>query len=455
MSRHRLDISALKTDVLNFIRRSGLVTLQSIRDKFLISQPSISRLLSSLKTEILVIGKARETKYAARREIEDMTEFPVYEILEDGSSRQLGVLYAVYPQGFYFSTNVAEATSSFYPDLPYFLNDIRPAGFLGRLIPLQNQDLNLPKDIHFWSAEHCIKYLSTRGWNTVGNLIIGEKAFQLYLENCQHPKHIVKRSDRKIVYPQYATEILSMGDPGSSAGGEHPKFTTILFPENQHVLVKFSPPKDTEIGIRISDVLICEYIALKTLKKNGYNAADAEILLFDNRTYLEVKRFDRRGEFSRLGLISLGTLDAEFAGIAGSWSEVARALAKHKIISESLLEEIRFRELFGECIANNDMHSYNLSFIMEGLNVIDLAPVYDMTCMLFMPRNFQIIPVEFKPPMPLVADKQITKSVYDAAIEFWNEVILDARISSSFKAIGEKCKAKMVELEKLTNLLPK
>ena len=455
MSRKNLNKSNLQTEILTHLRRNGATTLQSIRETFLISQPSLSRILSSLKTEILVIGKARETKYAALRKIDDRSEFPIYEIQHDGNSRHLGILYCIHPEGFYFLTKTQDATSSLYPDIPYFLNDIRHAGFLGRLVPLQNQDLNLPQDIQLWTADHCLKYLSNRGWNTIGNLIVGDKAFQLYLGNCLLPQHTVTNKDRKKQYPLFANEILSMGDPGSSVGGEQPKFTTILSPENQHVLVKFSPPTNTDIGIRIADLLLCEYLALRVLKKHGQDSADAEIISHDKRIFLEVKRFDRIDKLSRLGLISLGSLDAEFSGVLGSWSKISIELAKNKIIPDNLLEKIRFRELFGEYIANNDIHPYNLSFITQGLRVIDLAPTYDMTCMLFMPRNYQIVPIEFKPPLPLVEDKKIWENVYLAAIEFWNDVLKDDRVSSSFKEIARKCRDKISGLKELAVLLPK
>src|SRR5579864_1298921 len=125
MSRKNLDISNLQSEVLTYLRRQGVATLQTLRDKFLISQPSLSRILASLKADILVIGKARETRYAALRKIDNCSEFPIYEILNNGNSRHLGILYAIHPQGFYFLTNTQDAISSLYPDLPYFLNDIR------------------------------------------------------------------------------------------------------------------------------------------------------------------------------------------------------------------------------------------------------------------------------------------------------------------------------------------
>lgn len=72
-----------------------------------------------------------------------------------------------------------------------------------------------------------------------------------------------------------------------------------------------------------------------------------------------------------------------------------------------------------------------------------------------MPRNYQIIPIEFKPPLPSVEDKKIWKNVYLAAIEFWKEVLKDDRISPSFKVIAEKCKDKITDLQELAALLPK
>ena len=90
-----------------------------------------------MKAEILVIGKARETRYAALRKMDYHAQFPIYEILDDGSSRELGMLYPIYPQGFYFFSKIPDAPSALFPDIPYFLNDITPTGYLGRLVPLQ------------------------------------------------------------------------------------------------------------------------------------------------------------------------------------------------------------------------------------------------------------------------------------------------------------------------------
>jgi hypothetical protein len=454
--KNLIDKEKIQSEILTFISLHGAVSPQALCQLFKISQPTLSRILSSIKNNLLVIGKARETKYAIQRKIPDtITPIPIYEILEDGSSRQFGILYAIKPNGFYFEAKTQDATSGVYKDLPYFLNDIRPTGFLGRLIPLQNEDLYLPKDISLWTAEHCLKYLSQRAWNTIGNLVLGDLSFQLYLEKSHSVKNGIEIKNRKKYYSLYANDILAAGDPGSYTGGEQPKFTTILLPENQHVLVKFSPPVDTKIGKRIADILICEHIALQILKKNACDAADSDILIHDSRVFLEVKRFDRIGKWGRRGLISFGTLDAEFSGTMSTWSKTAVDLVNHKIISADLLEKIRFREMFGELIANSDMHLYNLSFFTKGNIIIDLAPVYDMGPMLFMPRNNQIIKRDFTPPLPLPEHAKTWIAALSAAEKFWQAVLADKRISLAFKDIAMSCKNKITELNDLTRLLPR
>lgn len=454
--KKRVDKEKIQSEILAFISLHGVASPQTLCQLFKISQPTLSRILSSIKSELVVIGKARETKYAIQRKIIDTTTpIAIYEILEDASSRQLGILYAIKPNGFYFETKTHDATSGIYNDLPYFLNDLRPTGFLGRFIPMQNEDLHLPKDISLWTAEHCLKYLSQRGWNTIGNFILGDLSFQLYLEKSNSLKNGIETKNRKNQYLLYADDVLAAGDPGSSAGGEQPKFTTILLPENQHVLVKFSPPIDTEIGKRIADILICEHIALQILKKNACDAADSEILIYDTRVFLEVKRFDRIGKFGRRGLISLGSLDAEFSGTMNTWSKTAADLVNHKMIDAPLLEKIRFREIFGELIANNDMHLYNLSFFTQGNIITDLAPVYDMGPMLFMPRNNQIVKREFIPSLPLPENAKTWIAGLAAAEEFWHAVLEDKRISTNFKDIAMSCKIKIAELNNLTKLLPR
>ena len=61
----------------------------------------------------------------------------------------------VFSRGFFSSSDEGEA----FENLPYVLDDLRQAGFLGRLVPRQHPDLGLPETVtryllsysHFWA----------------------------------------------------------------------------------------------------------------------------------------------------------------------------------------------------------------------------------------------------------------------------------------------------------------
>ncbi|KAB8039769.1 hypothetical protein GCL60_05760 [Silvanigrella paludirubra] len=445
----------IKTEILSFLKLNGKSNIARLKKHFPYSQSFFSRIFKLLDQEIIILGKARETEYAAKRIIDGKnSSYPIYEILEDSSSLKIGILYAIEPKGFYFLSHLKNISSEYSVDLPYFLNDLRPSGFLGHLVPNLNPELNLPKDIRIWSSEHCLKYLTTKSFDNIGNLIIGDLAFQKYLSQKTQTNGIefLKRAEQ---FELYANNVLSYGEPGSSAGGEQPKFLSNLLPQNKQVLVKFSPPLHSDIGVRVADLLICEHLALNTLHKNNIESAQSEIIFTKNRIFLELERFDRIPNLGRKGLITLGSLDAEFSGTMGTWSETSINLMKKKIIPKEFYNEIRLLELFGHFIGNNDMHLFNLSFYFSKNKVIKIAPVYDMLPMLFRPMNNQIVPKTFSPPLPLPEDSNIWDKAYQLAIQFWNAVLNDKNISSSFKVIAQDCLFILNKQKDIGKLLPK
>ena len=60
--------------------------------------------------------------------------------------------------------------------LPYYLQDQRPAGFLGRAVPLRYPELALPQRVIDWNDDHYLRYLTQRGSDTVGDLVLGDRA---------------------------------------------------------------------------------------------------------------------------------------------------------------------------------------------------------------------------------------------------------------------------------------
>jgi hypothetical protein len=75
-----------------------------------------------------------------------------------------------------------------FDGLPYFLQDLRPDGFLGRQFArLHAQILQLGDDPREWSDDDALYAISLLGADQSGNFIVGEGAFRLWLDQIQRP----------------------------------------------------------------------------------------------------------------------------------------------------------------------------------------------------------------------------------------------------------------------------
>jgi hypothetical protein len=444
MGPKRHDYASLQTALKDLLIRIGLCDSQIIQKQLKISQPVFSRLAATMRTHLLVVGRARATRYALRRSVDDVGEsVPVYEILEDGTCRKAAFLHTVFPKGFVVESLIDTIPEGYYDDLPYFLDGLRPMGFLGRLIPHQHPDLMLPPDIRNWSAEHCLRYLCRFGWNLSGNLLVGEETQKLWKRNVLKPPDLVDSSERRHAYPVKARAVLSNGVPGSSAAGEHPKFLATLSPEGRAVLVKFELNTRTVAGRRSADLLVAEHIAHEVLADHGQVSTKSELVFgTSGELFLETERFDRVAVRGRRGLISLQSLDSQFAGRLHSWSDSAQALATLGHIKKDMVRDIRWIELFGHFIGNTDMHPGNVSFVSSGARILKLAPVYDMLPMHYAPREFAEVDIEelrvpeWIPPARREVEEDLWASVLSAAVFFWKKLSLHPDVSRSFRSIA-------------------
>jgi serine/threonine protein kinase HipA of HipAB toxin-antitoxin module len=178
--------------------------------------------------------------------------------------------------------------------------------------------------------------------------------------------------------------------PGSSAGGEQPKFIAFATTPDgpRHVLVKFSEPDAGPVGERWRDLLLAEHLALETLRAAGIAAATTRLIDTTGQRFLEVERFDRVGALGRRAVFSLSALDAEFVGAGASgWPAIARRLAAQKVIVPQAAESAALLWAFGTLIGNTDMHGGNLSFLSDQGPPCEIAPAYDMSPMGFAPRS--------------------------------------------------------------------
>jgi len=246
----KIDRDRLREELLRMLAVEGPSTVASSISHLGISQPTFSRLVAGMRDEIIVVGRARATRYVARRTVPSVgTTVPVYEIDESARSRLMAVMHAKKPGGFWVESLADDVQGGFFDDLPWFLHDLRPSGYLGRLVPRRHPELELPHDIRMWTADHCLAYLTRFGSDAIGSLVLGERAFQRHLEQVRTPPGVVYARERETRYPQIAEDVLGTTPAGSSAAGDQPKFVATVDPGVGPVIVKFSPIIQDWLGI--------------------------------------------------------------------------------------------------------------------------------------------------------------------------------------------------------------
>lgn len=405
-----------------------------------VAQPSVSRLLRKIP-EVIPFGAARARKYALARPVPGADQpIPVAEISADGELHAIGSLHAL-QGGWYGFMWLGSHAYRLYQGLPFFLSDLRPQGFLGRAEPLRHADLELPKDVLQWSAEHFLKYVCRRGENAPGNLVFGNEAQARYLlERRDWRDAVIAVGDRMTRYPQLAQAAMRGDPPGSSAGGEQPKFTGVVGRDadtNEHVIVKFSPPVDSANGRRWADLLICEHLALNVLAANGIAASRTTILESEGRVFLEVVRFDRQGMFGRLPMVTFSALDGDLGMADQSWSAVAQTLCAQNQLPAEDVRTVEILDLYGALIGNEDKHHGNIAVSWTFDERFRLLPCYDMLPMLYRPNTHgEIVQREWS----IVSTKKLQlvhlPLCFRMAQEFWNRVLADPRISPGFKELA-------------------
>eukprot|EP01034_Spumella_vulgaris_P005242 gene5242-6692_t len=144
----------MEDDLLLFLT-AGPRTAAEIAERLAVSQPTVSRRLTRLVPHVMRLGRGPGTRYGRRRAIQALQgDQPVYRIDADGRTSEIGVLAVLYG-GFWYQS-LDGGTSEVYPDLPWFLDDMRPQGFIGRWLSTNAQDLGLPARLSDWSTDQAL-----------------------------------------------------------------------------------------------------------------------------------------------------------------------------------------------------------------------------------------------------------------------------------------------------------
>jgi len=368
--------------------------------------------------QILRLGQARSTRYAARQVLTglDTDEFRVFRVDETGDIAPAGTLVTLVA-----TESVWLPDEAIIDGLPPEMHDGAPSGFLGRSYTHRHVDLGLPEDVTNWSDHHVLIALSRRGEDLPGNLVIGRESFDRF-QNLQHEAHTAND------FPALSDAAIAGEHVGSSAGGEQPKFTALV--DGQHRIVKFATDQ-TDNARRWQDLLMLEHVALETLRDAGIEAAETQLLDVNGFRCLIINRFDRIGKTGRRAIMTLAAASQQ---VDGTWTDAAERMQRRGELTDEDLQKIAFLDAYGALIANTDRHQYNVSlFPVETRYTV--APAFDQLPMAYAPpasgnlRNSAIAD-----PRPAVNTLEIWGEAQKLAVEFWRRAS-EQRLSDSMGAI--------------------
>jgi len=426
-------IPTLTERVLQVLRQAGgICTSPELQSRLGLSQPTVSRALSTLvkQGKVLKVGAARSQQYLLPRHIEGVgSQIGMVRVDKQGRVSPFARMVAL--PGGRFWVNEADGLTQIHDGLPWFLDDMRPQGFMGQTFVQNHPELSLPADLRHWNDDHALKAMVLAGDDLPGNLIVGEQSLARYLSGVRQTA-VVQQPE--VDYPRLALLAMQGAQPGSSAGGEQPKFSALL--NGQAVLVKFSPSGDAPGDERSRDLLVCEHLALQTLAAAGLPAAESQIVIAGGRVFLQSKRFDRTDK-GRIGMVSLLVYDAQYVGEMDNWSATAQRMAARQLMTSQDAQQLQLLEAYGLLIANTDRHYGNISFLLDD-DDWRLSPTYDMLPMFYAPVKGELIERDFaaRRLQPTSQTLTVWPQAKQLALQFWHSVAADARVSDAFKALA-------------------
>jgi hypothetical protein len=406
-------------DIVRLLLR-GVQPAARLQEQLGVSPATLMRRVRAEGADVLRIGRARATRYGLVRPWLGMeaTRFPLVRISEGGEAQSAGELLTMAG-----GQSVVMPGGDVHQGLPIELVDNRPAGFLGRHFAARFPELRLPPRLEDWSDHHILLALSRRGEDLPGSLLIGDESFTRWQRLHVPALH---RHD----YPTLADASIAGFPPGSSAGGERPKFGA--FVDGRHVLVKFAARGGTGdvVARRWCDLLILESVALEVIAANGIPAAHAEVVEMDSHLCLEVERFDRIGQRGRRAVLSLAAVHDD---MSDGWARAAVRLREARRISDDDARRLRWLDAFGALIANTDRHQFNVVFFPDEAG-LGLAPAFDQVSMFHAPGADAQVRERDYPRPPVVAEwLDVLDDARAAAREFWSRVSDDARVADGLR----------------------
>jgi hypothetical protein len=426
---------ALTDHLRTLLAQGGVFTAQQLQAATGKSQPSISLALAKLGPEVCKLGAARSTRYALTQNILGLpAQQPLTWTTPDGHMRAFGSLHFLQGGQVYVRTPQGADWLSAPGQLPWFLQTLRPQGFLGRQLIRLRPDF--PANTDTWRTEQVLYMAINHAGDPPGALHLGETTGRFV------PEAPWAATDQAAHFDTLARAVTQTLPAASSAGGEQPKFLTEIDTrdgQHKHLIVKFSPPRGTPFGERWHDLLHLEHLALTVLAENGVAVASTTIVESNERTYLASERFDRIGLEGKRHVVPASAVHDEFIkGINRNWVATCEALAAQKRLNPTHVNTVASAYLFGQYIGNTDMHFGNLSFFVDDVMQPALVPtpVYDMLPMMWRPGvhggELDVRPVQ--PQAQPAKYAALAVQVRSWAITYWERAAILPGLSPALRA---------------------
>lgn len=415
---------------------TGPLPGRALAQRLGISQATFSRRVL-LEPDVIKFGQARATLYGLRHPVRQHREFQLWQIDDAGKAWDFGVLYPVWPRGSCLVVH-NNGDSRWFDGLPWYLNDLRPQGFLGRAWGRElAKNSDLPEDIRLWREEDVLFALSAQRLENLGGWLVGEESYRRWTQTVGLKP--IALDERLEAYAELAHRAIDGEIVGSSAGGEQPKFScyseTLCGP--RHVIVKFTSPIRNDNQRRWVDLLTSECSALALLNQMGIPAARCDLLSAESgQVFLEVERFDCAGTFGRRSIVSLESVQSEYAAGVLSWPKAVARLKEEGMVEAATLRQVQRIWAFGRLTGNSDMHAGNLSFFLSD-RPLELTPVYDMLPMAWAPGssgNMREGGIEIN--IDAEVPGEIWLEMQPWAQRYWRELSLNLKISEPFRQIA-------------------
>jgi hypothetical protein len=203
----------------------GPATSKEIQAANGLSQSAVSRAIRELGDSVVKLHNGRSPRYAlTRNAFGGDDRLPLSVVDMQGNADLIAHVrplahggFCVEPTGEISPLLLGESGSGSYADLPYFLLDLTPQGFIGHKIAeeLARQTDDFPNDPRRWNTNHICRHLISNGDDLPGNFKFGEQT----LLRMKHKPTAVP--DER--YLELANSVLSGTIPESLAAEEQPK----------------------------------------------------------------------------------------------------------------------------------------------------------------------------------------------------------------------------------------